>query len=68
MRAASKSYLIMKMSIFATRARERFNIESTKGLKLVASGIGSISCQDGGEYLRNKHNLLYSTRTAGLTR
>jgi hypothetical protein len=63
---------MMKMSVFSSLAKARLNTGSIKG-----SGLGSGQAYDQlstdcgyilGQYMSNKHNLLYETWTAGLRR
>jgi hypothetical protein len=58
---------VMKMSIFATLAKEKLDIESIKTQTWWRSGIRSINCLDCGyilgQYVNIKHNLLYRTWT-----
>jgi hypothetical protein len=60
------------MSIFTTLAIVRLNIESIKRLKLGGSQAYDINCLDCGyilgQYMGNRHNLLYKTWVAGLRR
>jgi hypothetical protein len=60
----------MKMKIFVTLAKARLNIKSLKGSSLVVVRykIDQVSRLWGGQYVSNKHNLLYKNWTAGRRR